>query len=124
MRLIARVAETYVITGFGPLFGQMRAPQRDQAIVDKALAETDKTLNWLEAFIGDKGYAVGNQVTIADCTVVPILFFVTTLLPNFGGEAFKGRPKLKAYWDKISKTPAAEQTLSRMKEALAKFRGR
>ena len=124
MRLVGRVAELYVITSFGPLFGQMRAPQRDQAVVDKALAETDKALNWLEAVIGDKGYAVGNKLTLADCTVVPILFFVTTMLPNFGGEPFKGRPKLKSYWDRIAKTPEAEQTLAQMKEGLAKFRGR
>ena len=122
MRLISRIGDLYVVPAFGPLFGQMRAAEPDKGIVDKAIEDSTKTLGWLEAFIGTDGFAVGKSLRLADCALVPIMFFVDMLLPQFGNNPYDSCPNLKKYWDAIRKTSEAEQTLSRMGEGMKRMR--
>jgi len=121
MRTLSRIVDTYHLPSMGPLFMNMKPETRDDQAVDKGLETVGKSLDYLERYIGDNGFAVGNALSLADCTLVSTLNFSLPFVGRFGLEApLKGRPKLERYWDAIRTQPAAEVTIKRMQEAFAK----
>ena len=80
-------------------------------------------LDWLEAFIGDNGFAVGDHMTIADCAMVPVFHLVLPMIGRFGvSDPLEGHPRLAAYWQAIQKQPSAEFVMGKMTEARQQFR--
>lgn len=123
-RLLSRVCDLYILGPFFPLLPHLNPKRRDQAVVDAGVAEVKKGLNLLESYFRGDGYAVGDRLSIADCTLVPTLFFMHNFLPAFGLEnPLNGRPKLMAYWEKIQKDPVAARVLKEMADELKRRRG-
>jgi glutathione S-transferase len=123
-RLIARVVELYVMANGAGLFAQLNPATRDQAVVDAAFAKLDDGLVHLNVFMSDDAYAVGDTVTLADCALVPILFFMSVFGQAFGmGDLLAKYHKLAAYWVRIQKDPGAAKLLGEMQAGLKAARG-
>ncbi len=122
MRTLSRIVDLYFLDTLGPLFGQMDPASRDQAVVDDALAKAGKALDGLEHYIGEGGFAVGDSLSLADCTLVASFTLTLPFLGRFGGDPLQGRPKLAAYWQAIQQNDAAKTTIERMQADLAKAR--
>jgi glutathione S-transferase len=123
-RLLARMAELYVMAPGGALFGQMNPATRDPAAVDAAIAKTDDGLAHLNLFMTDDAYAVGDTITTADCALAPLLFFQGVFGQVFEkGDLLARHGKVAAYWRGVQKDPAVHRVLTEMKEGLAAFRG-
>lgn len=117
-RTISRILDLYFLGELGPIVRNRDPATRDQAALDAGLDLLFLGLDRLEAFIGDKGFAVGNNLSIADCAIVPVFIRVFPILAECGVDnPLEGRPKLTAYWQAIQKHPAAERTISKMTEA-------
>ncbi len=122
-RTVSRVLDLYYIGEIGPLMRQRDPETRDQAVVDATLKVMSAGLDWLEAFIGDKGFAVGDHMTIADCAMVPVFHLVLPMIGRFGvSDPLEGHPRLAAYWQAIQKQPSAEFVMGEMTEARQQFR--
>jgi len=118
-RLIARVAELYVMNAMLPLFGQLNPEARDPAIVARTLEDLNTGLMRLDAFIAPGPYAYGERLTIADCAAAPFLIFVERFAPAFGvAKPFAGLANVSAYWDAIQADPHVAKALGMMQEAL------
>lgn len=118
-RLIARVAELYVMASGSSLFGQMNPATRDAAVVEEGFAKLDSGLAHLNLFMTQDAYAVGDSVTTADCALVPMLMFVGVFGMVFGkGDPMARHTKVAAYWGRIQKDPAAAKVLGEMQAAL------
>jgi glutathione S-transferase len=118
-RLVARVAELYVITPIQGLYGQMNPKSRDQAVVDQALAKLKAALVHLNVFMGDGPYAVGDTFSTADCTLIPALFYVGMAATAFGaGDLLAGLLKLSAYAELMKMDPVAQKVTSEMQAGL------
>lgn len=122
-RLIATVAAEYVQGPGLKFFRFKRAGQSNPADIETAKAELDKGLDVLEKLMSGKKYAAGPSPTLADCYVIPALFFAHHMPAFFGiGKAVTGRPKLKAYWERIQQDrvaePILEGMLGRMKQVI------
>lgn len=123
-RLIARVAELYVITPGAKLFGQMAPKGRDQAVIDAAFVEVEKGLEHLNLFLSGGKYAAGDSLTLADCAVVPVFFFVGVFEQVFGRPDLLTRhPKVAAYWASVQTDPAVQKVLGEMAAGLQAARG-
>jgi glutathione S-transferase len=119
-RLLNRLTDLYVYQPMSRLFPQLSYKGRDQAVVDAALADLEKGLKRVEAFLEGPKYAVGGRLSLADCAIPPQLFFPVSMLPRFGREdALAGTPKLKAYFAEISQEPHVAKVLGEMGAALA-----
>lgn len=119
--LYGRLAEIYVMNAMLPLFRNMNPKTRNQAVFDWALAETVKGLEQLESFTTGEAYAVGNSLTLADCSAAPILFFCERFLPMFGASApFAKTPRVKDYWTGIQRNPHVAKGVGGIANALAK----
>lgn len=121
VRLIGRLAETYVMSSGGALFAQMNPRTRDEAAVAAALETLDRGLGVVEAFMQDTPYAAGESLTLADCGLVPVLFFVGVFGSVFGkGDLLASHPRLSAYWRSVQSDPHVSRVLKEMQEGLAK----
>ena len=118
-RLINRLIDLYIYGAVSKLFGQMNPTQRDQAIVNSALAELDKGLASLEHNTDGPNFAVGGALSLADCALATGLFFPSKLLGAFGRtNPFAATPKLGAYYKAISQNPPIAKVLGEMDAAL------
>jgi glutathione S-transferase len=118
-RLIARVAELYVMPALQPLFGQMNPQGRDQKVVDENLEKLKAALVHLNVFMGEGPYAVGETITTADCALVPILFFIQMAGSVFGkGDLLADLLKLSAYAELLKMDPVAQRVVSEMQAGM------
>jgi glutathione S-transferase len=123
MAVIARIADIYVMNRMLPLFANLAPKTRDAAVVARTLADVGQGLDWLAHYISPAGYAAGAAITLADCSCTPILWYARQFMPVFGApEPIAARPKLAAYWERISAHPAGAATTADLAAALAALR--
>ncbi|MEJ0067281.1 MAG: glutathione S-transferase family protein [Caulobacteraceae bacterium] len=123
VRLISRLCDFYLVMAMRPLFtasGQSRK-RWDRAAIDRGLAEVTNALGYIEHYLGDGGYAVGDKLTWADGALVPQLMLSYEWAPAlFGSESPLGKhPKLAAYWSAVAKDPIAARLLKETRDAVA-----
>lgn len=122
MRVISRIADLYVMGPMGELFGQINPAGRDPQLVAREMTELAKAMAWLEYYVEGPEFAVGGRLTLADCELVPILFFFKEIGPMFGqAQPFAGLPRLETYYAAIRKHPAAARVLAELDEALRRM---
>ena len=123
-RLLAHVTEIYVQMEGGPLVGQLFATDRDRQAIERRVAAMDKGLSHLEHFIGTEGFAAGHEITLADCALVPYLFFFTErMVDAFDMPPIIGKhPKVAAYWDRVQAVSVVQKLLTEMRDAIGQSR--
>jgi glutathione S-transferase len=120
MRVVFNIADQYILTPLFELFEQVNPATRNAKIVDEQLTELTKALSGLEHFVSGGKYAVGSSPSLADCALVPSLFFVTAIGPAFGQTGLLG-PKTKAYYAAIQSDPSAAKIVGELGVALAEY---
>jgi glutathione S-transferase len=123
VRLISRLCDFYLVMAMVPLFtasGQSRK-RWDRAAIDRALAAVETALGYIEAYLGEGGYAVGDRLTWADGALVPQLMLAYEWAPAlFAGENPLGKhPKLAAYWAAVGLDPIVARLLAETRDAVA-----
>jgi glutathione S-transferase len=120
MRVIYNIADQYILAPLFELFEQTNPKTRDAKIVDEQITALSKALSGLEHFISGGKYAIGTTATLADCALVPSLFFVNAIGPAFGQTNLMG-PKTKAYWTAIQADTSAAKVVGELGTALAEY---
>ena len=121
MRLLARFSDTYVVMAMLPLFNMVALPPEgwDQKRIKHHLKEIASSLDYLEEYIGEEGYAVGQSLTQADGALAPILLLVAEWLPIFRGpDLLTAQPKLLKYWEAIQMDEICARVIDETREAL------
>jgi glutathione S-transferase len=118
-RLLRRIADLYVMEPMLPLLAVLDAERRDKELVSRQLHKIEWGLKQLDHHVDRGGYAVGEHLTTADCTLVPTLLYATALLPRFEvAEPLRFRDRLAAYWGRMQQDPHAARVLEEMRAAL------
>ncbi|HEY3799880.1 MAG TPA: glutathione S-transferase family protein [Caulobacteraceae bacterium] len=122
VRLISRLCDFYLVMAMRPLFTASGISRRrwDRAVIDRALAEVASALGYIEAYIGEGGYAVGERLTWADGALLPQLQLAYEWAPAlFEAKSPLGQhPKLAAYWAAITRDPIAARLLDETRAAV------
>jgi glutathione S-transferase len=122
MRLLSQLADLYVMPPLTELFGQTDPKTRDAQVVSGKLDELHPRLDQLEGFLAPGPYAAGEKLSLADCTLMPIFFFATRLLPLLGDkDPLADRPKLASWWEAVQKHEAVRKVDAEMARALAEY---
>jgi glutathione S-transferase len=122
MRTLSRFVDLYLSPVLGALFGQTDPAKRDTRLVAEKLGELATKLDQLEQLVVAGPYAAGPELTLADCALAPLFFFLGRLMPAVGGPSpLAGRPKLKRIGDAVAKHPAAAKVLAEMDAAMAQM---
>jgi glutathione S-transferase len=76
-RFLDRFFDNYVMTPMQKLVSDaMRAPnERDPKGVSEAKASLELSYGWLDKHLTDRGWAMGEEFTLADCAAAPALFY-------------------------------------------------
>ncbi len=115
MRMLVRLADGSVMFNLRTLFPHRELDVRDQAVVDKGVAAMNDGYDRLEYFLGDQDYAVGDHLTLADCTLAPIIWLTLNFLPAYDAPSpLETRPRCAAYWRFIQTDPAVARVLEEM----------
>lgn len=121
MRLLSRIGDLYIMEPMTKLFGQISPKGRDQAFVDRELAELAKGLSWLAKYLDGSAFAVGDKLTLADCTLGPMLYFYEQIGPMFGySDPFKQVPTVGDYYKGVKANPHVARVLDELDVALRK----
>jgi glutathione S-transferase len=120
MRALSRFADLYLAQSIRPLVAQLNPATRDAKLVAEKLAELDTRLDQLEQLVVAGPFAAGPELTLADCALGPVFFFLTRLIPALGGKSpLDGRPKLARVGEAVGKHPAVARVLAQQGEAMA-----
>ena len=124
VRLLARIGDLYIMGAMDPLFGQIDPRSRDQALVERHLADLLKAIGWLGHYLDGSPHAVGGSLSLADCALAPMLFFFGQIGPLFGfPDPMKDLPTVAAYYRGIAAEPAVARVLAELKDELRKMLG-
>ena len=119
VRELSRFHDLYLEPPLRALFPQVNPATRDQKLVDEKLKEVVLRVDQLEARLSSGPYALGSMFTLADCALIPTMFFATLLLPMLGGPSvLDTRPKLAAWWAKVQERPTVQKVLGEQQAAL------
>ena len=87
-------------------------PSRSDGLRDQLAGEIARNIAALDRFIGTDGFACCGRVTLADCALVPGLFFIDKVMPAAGVDSpIPASAKVAAYWAAIQKNEHAARVL-------------
>jgi glutathione S-transferase len=119
VRVLTRHHDLYLDPPMRALFFQMDPKTRNAEVVKQSVEATTKALDYLEDRIGSP-WAAGDSFTLADCALAPSIWYVIRLMPAFGaGDPFAKRPKLAAWFGRVSERPSVKRALDAQGKALA-----
>jgi glutathione S-transferase len=126
IRTLARIGDIYIINNMfalarhtGALARQTPAAARDDSVGDQLAGEVVRNIRALDKFIGTDGFACGGRITLADCAIVPGLFFVENVLPAAGVDTpIPAIANVAAYWAAIQKNEHAARVLVELRRGL------
>lgn len=121
-RIIAmsQIADLYIGENLAALFGQMNPKERSEDITKSRLEGLATGITRLNAVIAPGPYAQGGTLSVADCTIAPLLFYVTRIIPMFGGgDPLADAANVTAYWEAIQRDDHVAGVLEQMGKALA-----
>ena len=130
IRTLARLSDIYIINNTfmlsrqtGALGRRTPTPARDDAVSAQLAVEVVRNLKALDKFIGKGGYACCGRITLADCALVPGLFFVESVMPAVGVDPpIPAIAKVAAYWAAIQKNEHAAKVLIELHRGLEERR--
>jgi glutathione S-transferase len=118
-RSISRFHDLYLEPPLRALFPQATAKEKDPKLIGEKLAEIATRVDQLEAMLSNGPYALGSAFTLADCALVPTMFFLNLIPPMLGGSSpSEGHPKLAAWWGKVQERPTVQRVLGEQQKAL------
>jgi glutathione S-transferase len=84
--------------------------ESNEETIAAGLKTAETCMTALEGLMGEGAYLAGSEASLADLHAYPI-FRYFCMTPD-GAEAFKGHPKLCAWWECISARPSVAATVS------------
>ena len=130
IRMLARIGDIYIINNMfmlarqtGALSRQTPAAARSDGVSEQLAVEVMRNLKALDRFIGTDGFACCGRITLADCALVPGLFFVEHLMPAVGVDPpIPAMAKVAAYWSAIQRNEHAARVLIELNRGLEERR--
>jgi len=130
IRTLARIGDIYLLNNTFLLALQTRvlaAPTPvttgNEAIVALLGGQLASGAKALDRMIGQDGFACLGRVTLADCSLVPALFFLENVLPGTGvADPIAANPNVAAYWASIQSQACAARSLAVLRRGLEERR--
>jgi glutathione S-transferase len=130
IRTLARIGDIYLINSTFMLAVQTRALAAQIPVItgnENVIAllggQLETGAKALNRMIGEDGFACLGRLTLADCALVPALFFIEYVLPGTGvADPIAANPNVAAYWAAIQKQEPAARVMVELHRGLAERR--
>ena len=125
VRVLSRIGDLYIMKPLAQLFGQINPKGRDQILVNHAVEEIKKGIGWLGFYLDGSAYAQGDRLSLADCSLMPILFFVEQIGPMFAQpDLLEAGPTVARYYKATKSDETVARVLAEVDQALRQMQGR
>ncbi|MBM3505652.1 MAG: glutathione S-transferase family protein [Alphaproteobacteria bacterium] len=119
MRLISRIVDLYGLSPMIALFFELWNGTRRPDVIAAESKKFLTALDHLDHFLSDGPYAAGEKLTLADCALIPQVFFAFAYLPPVGvREPLAGRGKLDRWWRFIGNVPVGRSACAMLEHEL------
>jgi glutathione S-transferase len=119
VRVISRIADIYLMNNIFMSLSQANKATRNQGVVDLLMGQVNRGMGALEAHIAEDGFAASDQLTRADCTLVPALFMCENTVPRLDVPSpIRSEGKVANYWRRIQDNECAARVLDEMARGL------
>jgi len=124
VRTINRIGDIYLMNNIFMSLPQINRKTRVDATRDMLVAQVVRGIGALEAHlseaqVGGSEFAVGDTMSLADCTLVPALWMCQNTVPNLDvPNPIEGTEKVAAYWDGIQKNEIAAKVIAEINRGL------
>jgi glutathione S-transferase len=130
IRTLARIGEIYLLNNTFMLSVQTRALSAptpvttgNEGIVALLSGQLASNTKVLDRMIGRDGFACLGRLTLADCALVPALFFLQTVLPGSGlADPIAANANVAAYWAAIQRQEPAARILVELRRGVEERR--
>jgi len=124
MRLLVHFTDVYVVPPLVALFKQVNPAERNAKVVAERIEELRPVYDQLAGFLGSGPFAVGKELTLADCGLFPLFFFATRLHPMLGDkDPTAERAPLARWWQAVRRNDAILRVDAELARALAESMG-
>ena len=107
----------------GTLAAQTPVPTGIESIVALLSGQLASSIKTLDRMIGRDGFACLGRLTLADCALVPALFFLENVLPGTGlADPIAANANVAAYWAAIQREAYAARILVELHRGLEERR--
>jgi glutathione S-transferase len=114
VRLLQRIGELQIMTPLVELLRQADPASRDPSAT-QWLTRLVRGLSSLQIYVGDAPFAVGAQMTLADCELAPALFMLPKVAAAYGKPALlEAYPALGRYVASSNRHEAIRRVLDEM----------
>lgn len=119
VRLLSRIADIYLMNNIFMVLPQINRKTRVEAVRDLLVGQVQRGMGALERHISHAGFAVGDSLTRADCTLVPALWLCQNTVPRLDvANPIEGTKHVAAYWDFIQGNEIAAKVLTEMDKGM------
>lgn len=115
VRLICQLAEHYVAPLFRRFFGQWKLQQHDDAATAEAVTDARRVHGYLDHYLGAGSFASGEDYTLGDCALVPLLFYIELLGEAVGADGLLDGGRLGAYWVSVRTEAATARVIEELR---------
>jgi len=108
-RFLDRCADLYLNETMTTILFDGRKPEADREPKRVAAAKERLDVNYplIDAQLGrTTKWALGDDFTIADCSLAPCLFYLRTIYP------YSSFANIEAYWSRLSERPSVKKTIA------------
>ncbi len=122
VRLLSRMGDIYIAPLFRQLIEQLNPKTRNEERVGAACDDLETVLGTMTNFVEGPDYAIGERLSLADCTLIPLFFFIDAFLEQNFARPSPLKGSMKLYYDNAQKDPHIGRGIGEMKAALAERR--
>lgn len=118
-RLFLRLPDIHFQNAPRILLGMRDPSTRRPDVVEAAFDNLNRTLSYIDHYLEGGSWAVGDQASIADCAIVPVLNVVTRIAHVYEQPGLLSRhPKIDAYWREASVEPVNARVIGEQLAAI------
>lgn len=121
-RLFMQFPDTYIAPSLFPLFQLLSADTKTDAELQAANNALFDQLSLLESLMERQAFKPGEKLTLADCSILPVLFFAKNVPTWLGCEdRSTALPAVSQWWDRANQHTAVAKTMGEIGEGLKSF---
>ena len=113
-RMVVQMTDAYFFARYLPLFATAKAEGKESPAVADGIEGVKEGLAAVERVVDEGTYAVGSGLSLADCALVPALYYATEYATEYfgAGDLMRHCPTLKSYWPRIQTNPHVARALA------------
>jgi glutathione S-transferase len=118
VRLLSRMGDIYISPLFRQLIEQFNPKTRNEERVTAACNDLEAVLGTMTNFVEGPDYAIGERLSLADCTLIPLFFFIDAFLEQTYQRPSPLKGSMKLFYDNAQRDPHIAKGIGEMKAAL------